>query len=182
MYSIEIHFFIFTVLIPFSSCARAGFSVHYPWATRTKAIPERFGLEDFVPFCGKRDIIHNPQRFAGYSMTFLSFSGNAGDLVSVKYTTNRVPRRREDFNISIVSEVPIAPSGQLCINIQMPTPSAEAEYGILLFEAVEPHSGDISHFCSDIRLDDTVALAEEHPAMCAKNNETLIPMPEEFLS
>ncbi len=28
---------------------------------------------------------------------------------------------------------------------------------------------------------DDEALPEEHPAMCAANNETLIPMPDEFL-
>jgi hypothetical protein len=27
---------------------------------------------------------------------------------------------------------------------------------------------------------DIIALPEEHPAMCAANNETLIPMPDEF--
>jgi hypothetical protein len=28
---------------------------------------------------------------------------------------------------------------------------------------------------------DVEALPEEHPAMCAANNETLIPMPDEYL-
>jgi len=28
---------------------------------------------------------------------------------------------------------------------------------------------------------DEAALPEDHPAMCAANNETLIPMPDEYL-
>jgi hypothetical protein len=32
-----------------------------------------------------------------------------------------------------------------------------------------------------VKLVDQESLAVEHPAMCAANNETLIPMPDEFL-
>lgn len=35
--------------------------------------------------------------------------------------------------------------------------------------------------CADIQMVDIEALPEEHPAMCAANNETLIPMPDEYL-
>ena len=58
--------------------ARASFSVHFPWATRKRSVPSRTGLEAFYPFCG--EWVHNPQPFSGYKRTFLSFSGNAGDL------------------------------------------------------------------------------------------------------
>ena len=30
-------------------------------------------------------------------------------------------------------------------------------------------------------LVDVVDLAQDYPAMCARNNETLVPMPEEYL-
>lgn len=35
--------------------------------------------------------------------------------------------------------------------------------------------------CSDVQMADIEALPEDHPAMCATNNETLIPMPDEYL-
>lgn len=33
--------------------AHAGFNVHYPWSTRTVVEPERAGLRQYQPFCGK---------------------------------------------------------------------------------------------------------------------------------
>ncbi|PPQ91130.1 hypothetical protein CVT25_013267 [Psilocybe cyanescens] len=129
----------------------------------------------------KGDIIRNPQSFAGYSKTFLSFSGHAGDLVSVRYTTNRVPKNREEFNVKMVTQVPITPSGQLCIDIEMPTPVTNPQYGVLLFEAENPTDGKLTWFCTDVKVKDVEARGEDHPAMCARNNETLIPMPDEFL-
>jgi hypothetical protein len=35
--------------------------------------------------------------------------------------------------------------------------------------------------CSDVELLDIDILGAHHPAMCAANNETLIPMPDEWL-
>lgn len=39
--------------------------------------------------------------------------------------------------------------------------------------------------CSDVKMANMMAnmmaLPEDHPAMCAANNETLIPMPDEYL-
>jgi len=162
------------------TAARASFSVHYPWATRAPFSSDiRGGLLGHLPFCG--DIIRNPQRFSAYTTTFVSFSGNVGDLVTVHYTRNRVPRSPADFKSLIVADVPIAPSGQLCFNITMPRPASIPEYGVLLFQARDPVSGQISSICSDIKLADEEATGATHPAMCARNNETLIPMPDDYL-
>ena len=65
--------------------------------------------------------------------------------MSVHYTRARVPRKREDFPYAIATDVPIAPSGQLCFDVQMPTPTVPAaqsgtapEYGVFLFSARDP--------------------------------------------
>lgn len=58
--------------------ARASFSVHFPWATRAAPAPHRQPLDKFYPLCG--EWVHGPQPFSGYKRTFVSFSGNAGDL------------------------------------------------------------------------------------------------------
>ncbi|KAL0955845.1 hypothetical protein HGRIS_002047 [Hohenbuehelia grisea] len=163
-----------------AAAVHATFHVHYPWLTRGPNPPTRSGLRAFNPFC--RQIIHNPQKFSGWQPTFVSFSGMAGDLVSVSYTRNRAPRSAADFPFHIATDVPIAPSGQLCFDVQLPEPAWDLEYGVLLFEARDPKTKElVGYHCSDIRLVDEVALGSEHPAMCARNNETLIPMPKEFL-
>ena len=68
-----------------------------------------------------------------------------GATVSVHYARARVPRKREDFTFTIATDVPIAPSGQLCFDVQMPPPTVPAsqavtapEYGVFLFEARDP--------------------------------------------
>lgn len=66
--------------------------------------------------------------------------------VSVRYTRSRVPRRREDFPILLALDIPISPSGQLCFNIQMPTPTEKPEYGMFLFEANDPISGELVRY------------------------------------
>ncbi|THH18326.1 hypothetical protein EW146_g2625 [Bondarzewia mesenterica] len=161
----------------------ATFSVHYPWLTRRDPPPHRHQLDRFEPFCG--DFVHNPQPFAGYKPTFLSFSGHVGDLVSVRYTRKRVPRSAADFTIEIAHDVPIAPSGQLCLDdVQMPRPTSQSspEYGVLLFEARDPVTKElVKYYCSDVKLMDEEDYAKDYPAMCARNNETLVPMPEEWL-
>lgn len=70
--------------------------------------------------------------------------------------------------------------------------------GVMYFEARDPKTGNVEHYvscssfsveelllmkvqCSDVKMTDIEALPEEHPAMCAANNETLIPMPDEYL-
>jgi hypothetical protein len=87
----------------------------------------------------------------------------------------------------------------------MPTPFSNPEYGVLLFEARDPsnahgepdvfvcsiYSGFLARMftrflpilaqCSDVKLLDIEILGKLHPAMCAANNETLIPMPDEWL-
>ena len=35
--------------------------------------------------------------------------------------------------------------------------------------------------CSDVKLVDSEDRPQDYPAMCARNNETLVPMPEEYL-
>jgi len=177
---LPILYFLVHLVTVSCTIARATFSVHFPWSTREDPPAHRHQLDRFEPFCGIPK--HNPQRFSGFKPTFLSFSGNAGDLVTVRYTRSRVPRSREDFIFLIASDVPISPSGQLCFDIQMPTPLQTSEYGVFLFEARDPVSGRVmKYYCSDVKLVDKESLAVDHPAMCAANNETLIPMPDEFL-
>ncbi|KAI0060044.1 hypothetical protein BV25DRAFT_1889207 [Artomyces pyxidatus] len=170
---------LLALVVPNASAARAGFSVHYPWPTRQDFPHHRRELNTYLPFC--RDIKSNPQGYSGYQPSFVSFSGNAGDLVSVRYARTRVPRSRDDFPIEIATDVPIAPSGQLCFDIEMPRPVSKPEYGTFLFEARDPASGAVDYHCLDVKLLDMEALAKDHPALCARNNETLIPMPDEFL-
>ncbi|KAI0258496.1 hypothetical protein BC834DRAFT_911310 [Gloeopeniophorella convolvens] len=158
---------------------RPSFSVHYPWATRGAFPQDRRQFDRFQPFC--RDIIRNPQVYSGYAPSFVSFSGPPGDLVSVRYTRKRVPRSRGEFPVLIAEDVPIAPSGQLCFDIQTPTPLTSPEYGVFLFEARDPATGVLEYHCLDVRLQEHVALGADHPAMCAQNNETFIPMPDEYL-
>ncbi|KAK7434195.1 hypothetical protein VKT23_020325 [Stygiomarasmius scandens] len=170
-----------------SEAAHASFSVHYPWATRREASNIRSALEDFKPFCGQHVIyssrtaltrmitgipFRNPQPFAAYQTTFLSFSGHPGDLA----------HSRHEFPIPIASNVPISPTGQLCFDVQMPPPLTEKEHGMFLFEAADPSTGMVTGYhCADVfMVNDDDVKSEDHPAMCAKNNDTLIPMPDEW--
>jgi hypothetical protein len=72
--------------------------------------------------------------------------------VSIHYTRNRVPRNPADFPIRIVEGVPISPSGHLCIDVQMPTPLSNPEYGVFLFEATDPTNlhGEVTFFVRTI--------------------------------
>jgi hypothetical protein len=90
------HRLVFLVLAAHYVVVRASFHVQYPWATRATPLGDRDALRAFDPFCGKHytqgfktanspipltgDIIRNPQSFSGYKPTFVSFSGNSGDL------------------------------------------------------------------------------------------------------
>ncbi|TEA13233.1 hypothetical protein C8034_v004017 [Colletotrichum sidae] len=165
--------------IKLTSAAHAGFHVQYPWMSRGPNLWSRPELDDYNPFC--RGIIHNPQAYARSSRTFLSFSGHPGDLVTALYTRNRVPKKREKFTYAILEDVPIHSSGQLCVNVTIPFQTELGEMGVMYFEARDPATGNIEYFCTDVRMTDTEALPEEHPAMCAAGNETLIPMPDEYL-
>ncbi|KAJ2983028.1 hypothetical protein NQ176_g986 [Zarea fungicola] len=127
------------------------------------------------------EIVHNPQQYSRSSRSFLSFSGHPGDLVTVLYTQNRVPRKRDDFPFRILQDVPIQSFGQLCVNVTVPFETKFNEMGVMYFEARDPKTGNVEHYCSDVKMTDIEALPEEHPAMCAANNETLIPMPDEYL-
>lgn len=149
---------------------------------------------------GVGEIVHNPQRYSRSARSFLSFSGHPGDLVTVLYTRNRVPRKRDDFQNVILQDVPIQPSGQLCVNVTIPFQTALNEVGVMYFEARDPKTNNVEYHvstpsglqitellilmqrqCSDVKMADIEALPEEHPAMCAAANETLIPMPDEYL-
>jgi hypothetical protein len=144
------------------------------------------------------EIIHGPQRYARSTRSFLSFSGHPGDLVTALYTQHRVPRQRDDFSSIILEDVPIQPSGQLCVNVTIPFQTKVDEIGVMFFEARDPSTGNVEYYvsyssleavkymlmqrqCSDVKMANIEALPEEHPAMCAANNETLIPMPLEYL-
>ncbi|KAF5352094.1 hypothetical protein D9758_009380 [Tetrapyrgos nigripes] len=175
--------FLSSVILSYAqtaTSAHASFSVHYPWATRRPANDIRSTLEDFKPFCGIP--IRNPQRFAAYQTTFFSFSGHPGDLVTVRYGRTRVARNRDAFPITIASNVPISPTGQLCFDVQMPIPLKENEHGMFLFEAIDPGTSKIADYhCLDVYMvDNDDAKSEDHPAMCARNNDSLIPMPDEW--
>ncbi|THU98610.1 hypothetical protein K435DRAFT_856475 [Dendrothele bispora CBS 962.96] len=124
----------------------------------------------------------NPQPFAAYQTTFLSFSGHPGDVVSVRFTRSRVARNRHEFPIPIASNMPISSTGQLCFDVQMPRPLTGNEHGMLLFEAADPSTGMVTgHHCADVvMVNDDDAKSEDHPAMCARKNDTLIPMPDEW--
>ncbi|KAF5857326.1 hypothetical protein ETB97_005941 [Aspergillus alliaceus] len=89
--------------------------------------------------------------------------------------------KRDDFPYIILQDVPIQPSGQLCVNVTIPFQTKVDEMGVMYFEAVDTKTGNLEHHCSDVKMVDMVALPEDHPAMCAANNETLIPMPDEYL-
>lgn len=114
------------------------------------------------------------------------------------YSRNRVPKKREDFPYTILQNVPIQPSGQLCVNVTITFQTEVDEMGVMYFEARDPRTGSVEYHvshpgmrivellliqrqCSDVKMDDDEALPEDHPAMCAANNETLIPMPDEYL-
>ncbi|KAF0316969.1 hypothetical protein GQ607_015766 [Colletotrichum asianum] len=55
------------------------------------------------------------------------------------------------------------------------------EMGVMYFEARDPQTGNVEYHCSNIKMADMEALPEEHPAMCAAGNQTLIPMPDGLL-
>lgn len=109
-----------------------------------------------------------------------------------------MPKGRGDFRYIVMQNVPIQPSGQLCVNVTLPFQTELNEMGVLYFEARNPKAADVEYYvsspgmhiqelvltqrqCSDVRSNDAEALPEEHPAMCAAENETLIPMPDEYL-
>ncbi|RKO90003.1 hypothetical protein BDK51DRAFT_19912, partial [Blyttiomyces helicus] len=102
--------------------------------------------------------------------------------VTVLYTSNRAPRSRADFTIPIAADVPIQPSGQLCFDVRMPTLAPYPQWGLFYYEAKDPKTGDIQFHCSDVKIKDIELVRDVHPAMCAANNETLIPMPHEYFS
>jgi hypothetical protein len=98
--------------------------------------------------------VHNPQRYARRSRTFLSFSGHPGDLVTALYTRNRVPKERDDFPYVVLQDVPIQPSGQLCMNVTIPFETNADEMGVMYFEARDPATGNVEHHVSCSRLTD----------------------------
>ncbi|XWW96451.1 hypothetical protein V2A60_004425 [Cordyceps javanica] len=157
--------------------AHAGFHVQFPWMTRGPNPKTRPELDRYNPFCSY-----------------------PGDLVTALYTKHRVPRKRDDFQHLIFKDVPIQPSGQLCVNVTIPFETVPGEIGVMYFEASDPKTGTVEYHvslflrpisqlkltqrqCSDVKMVNLGmdALPEDHLAMCAANNETLIPMPDEYL-
>jgi len=90
--------------------------------------------------------MHNPQRYPRHSRTFLSFSGHPGDLVTALYTEDRVLRKREDFNKTILQQVSIQPSRQLCVNVTIPFHTDKGEIGVMYFEAEDPKTKIVQHY------------------------------------
>ncbi|KAL3291923.1 hypothetical protein RB213_006876 [Colletotrichum asianum] len=171
-----------------TSAAHAGFHVQFPWLSRGQNPWTRPEIDQYNPFCrmvtsasrlaaAEGDIVHNPQRYAHRSRTFLSFSCHPGDLVTALYSRSRVPKDRDDFPHIILQD----PSGQLCVNVTIPFQTKVGEMGVMYFEARDPQTGNVEYHCSNIKMADMEALPEEHPAMCAAGNQTLIPMPDGLL-
>ncbi|KAF4124342.1 hypothetical protein GMORB2_5008 [Geosmithia morbida] len=135
--------------------AHAGFHVQFPWMTRRAGPETRPGMEQYIPFCG--EIAHSPQRYARGSRTFLSFSGHPEELVTVLYTRNRVPKKKADFSQTILKDVPIQPSGQLCVNITIPFQTEVNEMGVMYFEARDTKTDSVQ-YCVSYIVDRTCAL------------------------
>ncbi|KAI4177609.1 MAG: hypothetical protein LQ346_007632 [Caloplaca aetnensis] len=138
--------------------AHAGFHVQFPWATRGPNPRTRPAMDRYNTFCG--EIVRNPQRYTRHSRSFLSFSGHPGDLVTALYTRHRVPRKRDDFPHIILQDVPIQPSGQLCVNVTIPFKTELSEMGVMYFEARDPRTGDVEHYVGRFGLINSKAFAD----------------------
>jgi hypothetical protein len=49
-------------------------------------------------------------------------------------------------------DVPIQPSGQLCVNVTIPFETAVDEMGVMYFEAKDPKTGNWKHYVSRFSL------------------------------
>lgn len=95
----------------------------------------------------KGKILDNPTEFSHSFRTFLSFSGHPGDLITALYTPQRVPKQREDFPHIILQEIPIQPSGQLCVNVTLqPFDTHIGDMGVMYFEARDPRTGVVVEY------------------------------------
>lgn len=59
-----------------------------------------------------------------------------------------MPRKREDFPHSILQDVPIQPSGQLCVNVTIPFETEVNEMGVMYFEGKNPYTGNVQYHVS----------------------------------
>jgi hypothetical protein len=82
--------------------------------------------------------ITRPKTFAAYGTTFASVSGNVDDLVTIKYSTDPHPTCEEDFPHTIVKDIPISQSGQLCLEINVPRPTEVPEVRRTIFVCPSP--------------------------------------------
>jgi len=80
--------------------------------------------------------------------------------VTALYTRNRAPRKREDFTNTILQDVPIQPSGQLCVNVTIPFQTEVGEMGVMYFEAMDPKTGNVEYYVSCAHLTNSEAVAE----------------------
>jgi hypothetical protein len=94
------------------------------------------------------EIVMSPQRYPRESRGFLSFSGHPGDLVTVLYTQDRVPRSKADFTQSLLQNLEIQASGQVCVNMTIPFTTKPNEFGVMYFEARDPNTGNVVHHVS----------------------------------
>jgi hypothetical protein len=80
--------------------------------------------------------------------------------VTALYTRNRSPRKREDFSLTILQDVPIGSSGQLCVNVTIPFQTEVGEMGVMYFEARDRKTGNVEHHVSCAHLANSEAEAE----------------------
>jgi hypothetical protein len=80
--------------------------------------------------------------------------------VTALYTRNRAPRKRDDFSYTILRDVPIEPSGQLCVNVTIPFQTEVGEMGVMYFEARDPKTGNVEHHVSCVQFANSEADAE----------------------
>lgn len=54
----------------------------------------------------------------------------------------------------IMQDVPIQPSGQLCVNVTIPFQTKVDEMGVMYFEARDPRTGNVEHHvsCSGLQI------------------------------
>ena len=71
-----------------------------------------------------------------------------------------MPRKRDDFPNIILQDVPIQPSGQLCVNVTIPFKTELSEMGVMYFEARDPRTGNVEHYVGHSGLNNGIAYAD----------------------
>lgn len=71
-----------------------------------------------------------------------------------------MPRKRDDFPHVILQDVPIQPSGQLCVNVTIAFETELSEMGVMYFEARDPRTGNVEHYVGRFGLNNCRAYAD----------------------